>query len=81
MPIYEYTCEKCHKTTEALRKIADADEAMTCEYCGGTRTQRAHSVFAAVGGTGGNAAMQGGACPMMPAGGGGGGCCGGVCMH
>ena len=75
MPIYEYTCQKCHKTTEALRKIADADEGVACEHCGSAKTQRAHSVFAAVGDSG---SAQIDACPMNP---GRGGCCGGGCMH
>jgi len=47
MPIYEYICDKCSQTTEALRPMADADEPIACESCGSRRTQRAHSVFSA----------------------------------
>ncbi len=47
MPVYEYTCEKCHKTTEALRKMADSDAPLVCEHCGSEKTKRAHSLVAA----------------------------------
>lgn len=46
MPIYEYECEKCHKTTEALRRMADMDEPVACEHCGNKKTHRAHSKVA-----------------------------------
>ena len=46
MPVYEYTCEKCHKTTEALRKMADSDAPQVCEHCGSDKTRRAHSLVA-----------------------------------
>jgi putative FmdB family regulatory protein len=47
MPVYEYVCESCGHTTEALRKLSEADTAIACEQCGGNRTRRVHSVFAA----------------------------------
>ena len=47
MPIYEYVCEKCEKTTEALRPMAQADEPIACEHCSSKKTKRAHSVFSA----------------------------------
>lgn len=50
MPIYEYTCEKCGATTEALRKMNEADAPIVCEKCGSENMHRAHSVFAAGGG-------------------------------
>ncbi len=34
MPIYEYECLACGKTTEAIRKFSDAPLA-TCSECGG----------------------------------------------
>jgi len=34
MPIYEYQCEKCGKTTEVLQKFSDAPLA-DCPGCGG----------------------------------------------
>lgn len=47
MPMYEYFCEKCEKTTEALRPMAQADEPIACEHCNSSKTKRAHSVFSA----------------------------------
>ncbi len=52
MPVYEYACEKCHKSTEAIRRMADADEPIKCEHCGSEKTHRAHSLVAVSGGTG-----------------------------
>ncbi len=34
MPIYEYICSKCNKTSEVLQKISDKPLAK-CPYCGG----------------------------------------------
>lgn len=68
MPVYEYVCEKCHTTTEALRKMADADAELACEQCGGAKMTRKHSVFAA------GAAAPGGGDVSLPMGGGGCGC-------
>lgn len=47
MPIYEYECDECGHVTEALRKMSEADAAIECQCCGGKRTHRAQSVFAA----------------------------------
>lgn len=47
MPVYEYRCDDCRELTEALRRMADADDPQPCEHCGGETTQRVHSVFAA----------------------------------
>ena len=33
MPIYEYACEKCGKTTELMQRISDPAPE-TCEACG-----------------------------------------------
>ena len=68
MPIYEYRCETCGTTTEALRRVAQADEPIACGQCGGQQTQRCHSVFAAgssgaSGGAMSSLPMQGGCCP------------------
>ncbi len=52
MPIYEYTCEECKHTTEAMRRMAEADEPLACEACGSERTRRDQSVFAASSGGG-----------------------------
>jgi len=80
MPIYEYRCSKCEHTTEALRPMSQADDPIACEECGCKRTKRQHSVFAAQGGSHGEAAMVG--CGGDGCGGGGGrcgGCSGGNC--
>lgn len=69
MPVYEYACEKCGKTTESLRRMADADAPAACEHCGSERTRRVHSVFAAAAGKG-EVSL-----PMGASGAGGGGCC------
>lgn len=53
MPVYEYTCEACENTTEALRRMDDADQPLACEHCGHEKTHRAHSVFSAAGQAGG----------------------------
>jgi putative FmdB family regulatory protein len=47
MPIYEYDCAGCDRTTEALRRMSAADDPIDCEHCGSAQTTRAHSVFAA----------------------------------
>ena len=47
MPIYEYGCDKCSRTTEALRRIEAADDPIDCEHCRSSSTRRVHSVFAA----------------------------------
>lgn len=67
MPVYEYTCDNCGTTTEALRKMADADTPQPCDACGSTKTHRKHSVFT----TGGGVPL-----PVGGAGGGSGGGCG-----
>lgn len=46
MPIYEYECERCGRTTEALRRMDAADDPLACEHCGDSGTRRVHSVFA-----------------------------------
>ena len=88
MPVYEYACGKCGAVTEALRRMADADEPIACEKCGSKKTARAKSVVAVGGsrdssGGGGGGACEFGGCgagmpggPVHSGGGGGGGACG-----
>jgi putative FmdB family regulatory protein len=45
MPIYEYHCAKCGKNFERL--VRSAKETVSCPDCGGKRTKRQLSVFAA----------------------------------
>ncbi len=60
MPVYEYVCAKCGKTSELLRKMSEADAPAKCEHCGSTKTKRAQSVFSA------SAATGGGDAPVCP---------------
>ncbi|MGH2592532.1 MAG: FmdB family zinc ribbon protein [Anaerolineae bacterium] len=69
MPVYEYFCSDCRTKFDALRPMAEADQTITCEECGGTHTTRVLSVFAVMG--------SDGASLMASAGGGCG--CGGAC--
>lgn len=50
MPLYEYTCQKCHAKFEKLVRTMSAgdDEKVECPKCRSTRTARSISVFAAV---------------------------------
>lgn len=45
MPMYEYLCAGCDRTTEMLRRTSAADDPACCEHCGGA-TRRMQSVFA-----------------------------------
>lgn len=75
MPLYEYTCQKCHAKFEKLvRTMSDGEhEKVECPECKSTRTARSISVFAAVSGSAGAKSSAGHAPPP------GGGCgrCGG----
>lgn len=66
MPVYEYECSDCGKTTDALRRMAQADEPIPCAACGSAQTRRKHSVFAAAASEAGGASLPmagGGCCP------------------
>lgn len=73
MPVYEYTCVKCHHVTEVIRRIADADAPMACEACGHAETKREFSLFNA----GGPGSAPTGPCGLPMGDPGMGGCCGG----
>ena len=47
MPVYEYACDDCHQTTEAIRRMDDADSPIACEHCDSTATSRVQSTFLA----------------------------------
>lgn len=52
MPVYEFTCQDCHKTFEISRPISEAGGggAAACPNCGSTKTERTwSSVFAITG--------------------------------
>jgi putative FmdB family regulatory protein len=49
MPVYEFTCQDCHKTFEISRPISETGSA-SCPHCGSTNVERTWSrVFAITG--------------------------------
>lgn len=48
MPVYEYTCQDCHKTFEVSRPISERGiGSEPCPKCGSKKTERTwSSVFA-----------------------------------
>ena len=46
MPIYEYRCAQCGRTTEMFQRSLQGGSAPACEHCGHTKTTRALSRFA-----------------------------------
>lgn len=74
MPLYEYTCQKCHAKFEKLVRSMSGKEKVECPECKSARTARTVSVFAAVSGSAGAKASARGHAPPP-----GGGCgrCGG----
>jgi putative FmdB family regulatory protein len=72
MPIYEYHCEYCDRSFEALVRIGQLNETQ-CPSCGGMKLSREMSVFAS---RADNTTAQANEGATMPASG---GCCGGSC--
>ena len=71
MPLYEYRCDDCQQTFEALVRAGQADEA-GCPTCGTSEVRRLLSVFSAP-----RSGARGGDGAAAPSG----GCCGGACGH
>lgn len=46
MPIYDYRCRDCGRTTERLHRSFDEAEKPACDHCGGNQTARLISRFA-----------------------------------
>lgn len=69
MPIYEYRCQNCERSFEAL--VTRGDPQAQCPQCGGQELIRELSTFASGGGNGGSGEAS--AVPMGRA------CCGGGC--
>lgn len=46
MPIYEYECDKCHRSTSVLTMRVSEKAKPVCRHCGGTRMHRLMSRFA-----------------------------------
>lgn len=75
MPIYEYICKKCDRKFEAMRPISQADDGISCQFCGSMDTARTITkCFAKSGGTETtfSTTTSGGGCS---------GCSGGNCAH
>jgi putative FmdB family regulatory protein len=51
MPIYEFTCQDCHKTFEISRPVSEAGSgSASCPHCGSNKVERTWSnVFAITG--------------------------------
>jgi putative FmdB family regulatory protein len=73
MPIYEYYCEDCENSFEALVRPGRPEDA-ACPQCHGGHLSREMSVFASARG-----GLDSGGNGFTPSGAGGGGCCGGGC--
>jgi putative FmdB family regulatory protein len=52
MPLYEYRCSECNTLFDALRAMSDADAPIACPKCSSENTQRAISLFSAIGSAG-----------------------------
>ncbi|MEC9080557.1 MAG: zinc ribbon domain-containing protein [Verrucomicrobiota bacterium] len=50
MPLYEYTCSKCHKRSEHLVRSVSEEHLPDCPNCGSRQMRKELSVFAASGG-------------------------------
>jgi putative FmdB family regulatory protein len=48
MPIYEYRCEDCGKTTDILFLKSSKKESIICKYCGSKKLKKLISKPAAV---------------------------------
>ncbi|NLW73054.1 MAG: zinc ribbon domain-containing protein [Chloroflexi bacterium] len=48
MPIYEYKCPSCQHTFEAIRKMAEADDPISCPACRQQVSNRMISVCNAI---------------------------------
>jgi putative FmdB family regulatory protein len=48
MPVYEFTCQRCHQAFEVVRPMADASTSVTCPHCQATEVERRWSRVSAV---------------------------------
>lgn len=54
MPLYEYSCPDCRERFEVLQRMGEGAEAVRCPACGGERSERQLSTFAATVSSGGS---------------------------
>ena len=50
MPIYEYVCQDCGEKYEKLIRSTSAKVKLVCPTCGSERSEKALSMFGAIGG-------------------------------
>ncbi|MEI6779002.1 MAG: zinc ribbon domain-containing protein [Chloroflexales bacterium] len=47
MPLYEYQCPECHNRFDRLVRSSEAPPTIVCPTCGGEKSERILSLFAA----------------------------------
>ncbi len=62
MPIYEFRCEDCGHVMEALRRMGQGPEGLSCPECGSENLVQMFSSFASSGGAGSSGGSSGGSC-------------------
>lgn len=53
MPIYEFRCEDCGHVLEALRRMGEGPEGLSCPECGSARLTQEFSSFSGMSSGGG----------------------------
>lgn len=53
MPIYEFSCPACGRRFEAIRRMGDDGEGLSCPDCGASPVEKVWSTFASPGSCGG----------------------------
>jgi putative FmdB family regulatory protein len=48
MPIYEFRCEECGHVVEALRRMGQGPEGLTCPECGSDELAQTYSAFSGI---------------------------------
>ncbi len=71
MPIYEFRCQDCGHVHEALRRMGEGPQGLTCPECASKKLSQEYSTFAASSGSSGEPSC--GAAGTGCGGGGGGG--------
>jgi putative FmdB family regulatory protein len=68
MPIYEYVCKKCGKTSELLVSSSSSTQDIVCEHCGSKKLEKLISAPGSVRGGGGDSAGAADFCPTCSTG-------------
>lgn len=48
MPVYDYTCNDCHKTFERTLTLREHDGKIRCPHCGGRNVEQEAASFYAM---------------------------------